>query len=113
MSAGTHYAECRDCDAILADKDAVSAHAKETMTPTGQPGVTARSHGWRVVTPTPEEVTQRRISNLVGNAIEDAMIEAIDDLRRSVDRGDITEDEVREGLRHYPDFRDAWDEGQE
>lgn len=115
MSAATTthpYAICTTdgCGVEHADREAMREHQKQTMAPTGEPGVVARSHSSRVVNPTPEEVKQSIIRHTVGRAITDAQGRAFGDLDREIRSGRVTEEDVTAELRNYPDFDDAWDE---
>lgn len=110
----THYAECVDCDAQFADADAAAAHRRETFEASRQEAgsleVGVSSHTTTVVNPTPEEKAESKIRSIVHWAVEDAITDAIDSLLTEVNRESITEDQVREHLRAFPDFLDAWDE---
>jgi hypothetical protein len=115
MSAQTTdqpYAICTTdgCGVEHADREAMREHQKQTMAPTGEPSVVARSHSSRVVNPTPEEVEQNLIRHTVGRAISDATRRAFEDLDREIRSGRVTEEAVTAELRNYPDFDDAWDE---
>lgn len=108
--SGDQYAHCLDCPATFSERAAANAHGLATMTPTGEPGVTARGHGYQVDNPTPEEQAESRARSTVGYAIERAMDAAFDDLDSDIRRGYITEDEVTAQMRFYSDFAAAWDE---
>lgn len=108
--AGTHYAECTNCDETFADREAARAHASATLAATGVPGIAARGHAYRVVNPTPEEQAASRARYTVDRAIEDAQQSAFEDLDRAIRRGNVTEESITDALRWYSDFADAWDE---
>jgi hypothetical protein len=103
---GALYARCSDCGKALADEASVRTHSEETMKPTGEAGVTARSHRVRILNPSREQ----RISGEVDRIVGDATQAACDDLWRLVDDGDLTEDEVAVALRWHDDFSEAWEE---
>jgi len=106
------YAICTTdgCDVEHADREAMREHQKQTMAPTGEPGVVARSHSSRVVNPSPEEVAENAARRAVTRAIEDAQERAYDDLDREIRSGYVTEEAVTKELRFYSDFADGWDE---
>ena len=108
--SGDDYGRCLNCEAPIPTPESARQHQSETMAPTGESGTTARSHSIRVVNPTPEQKRIGRIRSTVWSAVDDAIMECLDDLDRDVDRGTITRDEVTEGLRDFPDFAGAWDE---
>jgi hypothetical protein len=99
------YATCQDCGVDLADRDAMTAHFRDTSAPTGEPGVTARSHRVRVVNPTEAEQQARQVRLRV----QDALDEAFDALYEWVQRGDFTAAEVTKELSYF-DLPDGWDE---
>jgi len=98
------------CGVEFADREEMRAHQDATLAPTGEPGVVARSHGARIVNPTPEEVAENAARRAVGRAIEDAQEQAFADLDREISLGYATEEAVTKELRYYPDFSDGWDE---
>lgn len=101
------YARCLTCDLVLPTPDEARQHSQDSMEPvTGEGSVIARGHSYRIVNPTPEE----RAASQVRREVEDAVLRCMEDLDTMVYRGRLTVDQVREGLRDYPDFRDAWDE---
>jgi ribonucleotide reductase alpha subunit len=106
------YAICttEGCDVEHVDREAMREHQKQTMAPTGEPGVVARSHSSRVVNPTPEEIVERAARSAVNRALEDAQERAFDDLDREIRSGRVTEAAVTKELRYYSDFADGWDE---
>lgn len=117
---GTEYAVCVTCGVKLATPDDARAHGTETLeaAKAANPDWVTKGqisgHAHRVVNPTPEELEKRRIRRAVGDAVDDALTDAIDKLWRRIDRGDVTEEEVAVELRHsYPDFADAWEDAEQ
>lgn len=114
MSAGTHHSECVECDATFASTEEARAHGTETLeaaiaaNPDWKGSISG--HATTVINPTPEEAEKRKIERVVSWAIESAVDELIRDLERSVDRGEVTAERVRDELRHHADFSEAWDE---
>ncbi|WP_402465690.1 hypothetical protein [Isoptericola aurantiacus] len=106
MSAD-HYAECITCGVTLqtpADRD---AHLRDTFTAAKEKdGYAAKSHAARTVNPTPEEIAESDVRRKVESALDDCM----DSLDRLVYRDRVTPEQVREALRWFPDFANAWDE---
>jgi hypothetical protein len=100
------YAECITCGISLTTPDDAARHRSETLAAASETGVDARSHGTRILNPTPEEIAKSRIRREVERAIERCM----DDLDTLVHRGEFTDEQVREELGWFPDFSDAWDE---
>lgn len=113
MSADQPYAACNDCPETFTDRDAMRAHQTATLTPTGEAGVTARSHGSRVVNPTPQEREANQIRREIDHVVEDAIEQAMEELDRKVCSGILTEEQVTDALRSYPDFEEAWQEWNE
>lgn len=99
------YAKCQECSAEFADRDAVSAHGRDTMTPTGEAGIVARGHRVSIVNPT--EAEQR--ASRVRMRIEDALQSAYEDLYELVEKGDFTAAEVAAEMWVF-DLRDGWDD---
>jgi len=102
------YAVCNTCGTDLQTPAEQREHMDATMKATGELGITARSHSTTVVNPTPEEVEARRLRGVVESATERALNELCERLDDDVRRGRITEQQVTEQLRGYPDFSDAW-----
>lgn len=101
----TPYAECQDCDAKFADRDAVTAHQRDTMTPTGEEGITARSHRAMVVNPTDAERRESRLRWRISDGL-DALYNS---LYEEVERGTHTVEEIREAMWPF-DLLDGWDQ---
>lgn len=99
------YAKCQDCGADLADRETVTAHGRDTLAPTGEPGLVARGHRVSIVNPTEAEVRVRRLRL----RISDALDSAYEDLYDCVERGEFTAAEVRQSLWMF-DLADGWDE---
>lgn len=99
------YATCQDCGIDLVDRDAVTAHCRDTMAATGEPGIIKRGHRVRIVNPT--EAEQR--ASRVRLAVSDALDSAYEDIYDRVERGEFTAAEVTENLWQF-DLRDGWDE---
>lgn len=104
------YALCMEdgCGAEFVDREAMSAHLKETMQPTERSqvfsiGLVARGHRAQVVNLTPEERQAFRVRLAISTLVD----ELYDDLDRQVRFGDFTEEEVAEGLKWF-DLRDGW-----
>lgn len=105
------YARCteEDCGLEFVNREAMSAHLKETVAPTTTSkvfttGLLARGHRATVVNPTPEEQQASRVRSAIDSALDDLYSE----LDRELDRGRFTQEEVREGLRWF-DLSDGWD----
>lgn len=107
------YAICKHdgCAADLPTPADVKKHTAETMAPTGATtGITARSHAYEVVNPSPEEEAERAAQSVVGRAIQEAQERAFEEIDREIDAGRVTKEAVTKELRHYPDFADGWAE---
>lgn len=105
MDASGAYAKCQDCGVDLADRDALNAHTKATMAPTGEAGITARSHRVQVINPTEDEMRASRVRSAIDRALDDLYTE----LDERVRRGDFSEEQVTEQIRWF-DLTDGWDE---
>lgn len=105
MTIEKPYATCQDCGVDLADRDAVTAHGRDTMAPTGEPGIVARGHRVSIVNPT--EAEQR--ASRVRMSVTDALDSAYEDIYDRVERGEFTAAEVTENLWMF-DLRDGWDD---
>ena len=57
--------------------------------------------------PTPDQSRAQRVNHLVGEIVDDAIIDAMRPLDHLVDRGDATEAEVVDALKYWPDFADV------
>jgi hypothetical protein len=99
------YGKCQDCDIDLADRDAVTAHGRETMAPTNESGIIARGHRVRIINPTEAEQRASTVRMRLGDALDDAC----ESLYERVERGEFTAAEVSEHLWMF-DLRDQWDD---
>lgn len=102
------YAKCQECGVDLADRDAVSAHGKETMAPTPtsevfSTGVVARGHRVSIINPTE---TEKRASR-VRRAVSDALETAYEEIFEGVERQEFTAAEVTANLWMF-DLHDGW-----
>lgn len=98
---GEKYGVCVTCGIQLA----TAAEAKEHRMKTLEESVDRKSHS------TVGSDRESRIQSHIDSAVESAISDALDDLQGDVDRGDLTEDEVAEGLRWHSEFLDAWKGG--
>lgn len=105
VDAEKPYAKCQDCGIVLADRDAVRAHGRDTMAPTGKAGIVARGHRVSIENPTESERQASRVRMRIG----DALSEAVEELYEGVERGDFTAAEVSAEMWAF-DLRDSWDE---
>lgn len=103
---GALYARCSTCGKGLADETAVRAHVEETMTPTGETDVIARSHTVRYLHPDREDPVRSHVRS----AVDDAITDACDELSNLLGTDGLTYDEVAKALQGYPDFAEAWEE---
>lgn len=99
------YAKCADCDVDLADRDAVSAHGRKTMAPTGEQGVVARGHRVNIVNPTDEERRAGRVRWAIGDALE----RLYERLHEAVERNEFTAADVKAEMWAF-DLADGWDD---
>lgn len=106
------YARCTEdgCGLEFVDREAMSAHLKETLQPTEKSqvfstGLVARGHRAQVVNPTPEERQSSRVRAAIGSALDSLYEELDDDVRR----GRFTEEEVASEMRWF-DLGDGWDD---
>lgn len=100
------YAKCEDCGLDLADRDAVTAHGRDTMTPTGATsGITASGHRVSIVNPTESEIQASRVRM----KIQDALDSAYEDLYDSIERGEFTAEQVKAEMWVF-DVADGWDD---
>ena len=95
------YAKCLTCEEKFPDREAMDRHMDQTIgTVDGN-----RSHTCRVVNPTPEEIAWREIENVIDGATYDACSA----LERLIERGTVTEEQVRQALKSHDAFSDAWE----
>lgn len=95
------YGVCETCKVDLSTEGEADAHMKET----GAASASRRSHTVRVTNPTRE----MRIQAMVDDVVQDAIEEALETLRDSQSRGDVTSDEITEALKWHSDFSDEWE----
>lgn len=98
---GKPYAQCKDCEVVAETQADARQHMSETQGSKGN-----RSHGMRITNATRPE----RIESAIRSDVDIVIADAMDDLDRYVQRGEMTDEEIKEALRWYPDFADAWDE---
>lgn len=110
MTDTADYAHCVDCPEVFADRKASEAHQAATLTATGEAGFTHRSHSVQIDNPTPEEKAINNARRIVARAVEVRLDAAFEDLYYEMRQGRITKEQVKEELRSYPDFVDAWGE---
>lgn len=103
-AADEPYGSCKNCDALFATREEMSAHLSETFEQGGR--VNGNGHTARVTNSTRAE----RIRSHVQFAIESAIYDFMEEMERDIDRGHLTAEEVREALGGHPDFGDAWEE---
>lgn len=99
------YAKCVDCGIELADRDAITAHGRETMAPTGETGIVARGHRVSIVNPTEAERRESRLRMHIADALDDLY----DALYERVDRDEFTAEEISKAMWVF-DLRDGWDD---
>lgn len=97
------YATCNDCGVDLADRDGVSAHGRDTMTPTGESGIVARGHRITIVSPTEAEQRASRARMVISDALD----EAYEYMSDRIDRDEVTLTEIAENLWVF-DLADGW-----
>lgn len=94
------YGNCSDCGVVLATREDMRAHFRET-TPEGG----GSSHSVRITNMTRAE----RIEHEVETELQSAMYDFTEELGRLGDAGDATEDEVTEAVKTaYIDVADEW-----
>ena len=103
---GQPYGACNACPLTFDTEDAANQHMRQTMGEAKERGETPRSHSVTITNPPRGQRIRSRVGSIVDNAITDAM----STLDRLVDRGDVTEDEITEALRFWPDFADVREE---
>ena len=96
---GVAYGECVTCGIVLETDDDAKAHRAATMGAGGR-----RSHSTRGVNPTRED----RIQSWADGLVEDAISNALDNLRDEVARANVSWDEVYEALTWHSEFADEW-----
>lgn len=96
---GEEYGVCVDCGVALATEDDARQHRIDTMPEGG------RSHRTRGTNPT----RAQRIQSFVDGVVENAIQQALDEVRSCINRGDLTADEATEALNWHSAFADAWD----
>ena len=98
------YGTCSTCSLVIATEADANEHLRQTI---GQGDGAGHSHSVRITNPSRPDRIRRRIAMVIDDAIADAM----DELDRLTSRGDnLTEAEVAEALRMWPDFSEAWDD---
>lgn len=112
MTDSSYYAHCLNCTETFTDRDEMRAHQTDSIEPVTEigTGVSHRGHTVQVDNPTPEEVTKNAARSTVGRAVELGLDAAFEDLYYEISKGRITKEQVKEELRSYPDFADAWDD---
>jgi hypothetical protein len=98
------YGKCMDCGAALTTEADSRAHMSSTFKQSTSQS--SSSHRVRITNPSRPERIRREMARIVDDALYDAM-EALD---RLTGRAELTDNEVAEALRMWPDFADAWDE---
>ncbi|EYT61643.1 hypothetical protein [Microbacterium sp. UCD-TDU] len=96
---GADYGACDDCGITLPTEQAAKDHRAATMSPGKS------SHRTRASNPTRVD----RIQSHVDGVVEDAISEALDDLRNEVGRANVTWDEIHEALKWHSEFADEWE----
>lgn len=97
---GEPYGRCLDCGEACVTKDAASEHMSQTRPESG-----GSSH--RISVTNPDRA--QRIQNEIDDEVETAVEDAIDVLRRLVESGDATPEEISEALTWHSEFAEAWD----
>jgi len=82
---GVPYARCltEGCGFVADTKEQMSAHADESMTPTGATtGVTASGHSYRVENPSRADALRSKVMQEADDALESALTEFVDSVYR-------------------------------
>ena len=98
---GADYGNCVTCGAVFVTRDDADKHRTETM----DESPIRRSHTTRGLNRTREE----RIQSWADDIVQDAISDAIDNLRDEVASANVSWDEVFEALRWHSDFADEWE----
>lgn len=92
------YGRCLDCSLTIETREHSHQHLDESRN-----GL-SKSHRVRIGNPSREDRIRREAQVEIERALEDAM-ERLDGFKP-----DASDDEIREALKLFPDFRGAWDE---
>lgn len=103
--AGEDYGLCTDCGVSLASEGEAHTHMSSTFHEAEAKG---GSKGHRISILNPSRGT--RVERGVRWIVEDAVRRAVEEIDDLVEQGHASTDEIREALRWYSDFSDAWDE---
>ncbi len=99
------YGKCATCDAVMQTPQDSANHLKETFETAPQPGERF-SHSVSVSNAS----RPTRISQAIGQIVEDAINEAMEEVDRLVESEDLTYEEAETALASYDGFSDAWEE---
>ncbi|KAB1658986.1 hypothetical protein [Pseudoclavibacter sp. CFCC 11306] len=100
---GMDYARCKDCGVTVSTRREADEHMNATL----EQSETRHSHTMFIQNPTRPERIRSRVSDLVGDTINDAL----EELCSLVRGGQISHEEATTAISEWPDFRTAWDEG--
>lgn len=95
------YGECADCDLVIDTESTARQHMSDTVGSKGN-----SSHSIKVTNPTRPD----RIRSALQTVVDDAINDAMEEIDRMVSRAHLTDEEVAEALRWWPDFHDTWTE---
>lgn len=99
------YGKCKDCGEVQQIEADSRRHMHDTFEAAKKAGRSS-GHAIKITNPSRKHRIEMRTGSIVGEHIDEAMR----DLGRLVDDGDVTADEVRDSLWMFSDFREAWDE---
>lgn len=102
---GAPFGHCLTCGTVFAAEEDANEHMNTTLEDAKARGEAPRSHSVRHTNPTRPTRIRRRVMSIVDDALEDAMCE----MDRLLEAGDVTEAEIVTALGGTPDFQEAWD----
>jgi hypothetical protein len=101
--AGEPYGRCKTCELDVETQALAERHMDETMkAATGEN--LRESHSITVLNPSRE----RRIGRAVESVIDDAILDAIDELKELVEHDHATQEEITAAIGRWSDFADEW-----
>lgn len=106
---GEPYARCQHdgCGFTADTKEQIAEHSRATMAPTGEPGVIARGHSYRVENPSRAEALEQAVQREADDAMESAATEFVDGVYRLHTREGVPLKELTEAVKHT-EFAQAW-----
>lgn len=104
-AATTDRAVCLTCELRLPTEDDVRKHADETINAAKAEGRALRSHQWRILTRTAEEI----VRDCIRDEVDAALYDLFDRLDELIEDEELTEEQVSKVLAGVS-VEDAWND---